>query len=119
MKKIARFALALLLAGMVGVASGGQKAKTSTVQGKVTAVTNNSLTIEHGSESMTFTIDESTKVVGKGLSTKMQQMAKAHEKFTITDGVAPDDRVNVTYSESDGKMHANQVHVVQKRMSVK
>jgi hypothetical protein len=38
------------------------------------------------------------------------------EPLTITDGVAADDMVKVTYHEMDGKMHASQVTIVQKNL---
>jgi hypothetical protein len=119
MKNVARVAVALLLAGTLGIAAGAQEAKTSTVQGKVTAVTGTSLTIEHGADTMTFAVDQTTKVIGKGVGTKMQEKAKAKEKFTILDAVETDDRVSVKYHDMDGKMHAQEVRIVQKKLSIK
>ncbi len=119
MKKIASLALALLLTGWAGGAFAVQKAKTTIAQGKVTAATNDSLTIQQGSEPLTFTVDGSTKLLGKGLSTMMREKKAKNETFTFTDGVAVDDIVKVVYQDVEGKMHANQVTVVQKSLAKK
>jgi hypothetical protein len=116
MKRIVGLAAALLVTGAVGATLAAQKPKTMLAQGKVTAVTNDSLTVVQGSDTMTFTVDSTTKVVGKGVGTKANQMKAKNEPFTITDGVAMDDIVKVTYHEMDGKMHAAQVTIVQKNM---
>jgi hypothetical protein len=117
MQNIVRLAVAVLLVGTVGAALGAQEAKTSTVQGKVTAVTGSSLTIEHDSHTMTFMVDNTTKVIGKGVGTKREAKAKAKEKFTILEAVETDDRVTVKYHEMGGKMHASEVQITQKKLS--
>jgi len=120
MKKIVSFAAALLLTGMVGSAFAVvEKPKTMMAQGKVTAVTNDSLTIEDGSKALTVAVDSSTKLLGKGLSTMMREKKAKNEPFTFTDGVAVDDIVKVVYHDVDGKMHAAQVTVVQKNLAKK
>jgi hypothetical protein len=119
MKKIASVALALLLTGWAGGAFAVEKAKTMIAQGKVTAATNESLTIEQGSQPLTFTVDGSTKLFGKGLSTMMREKKAKNESFVFTDGVAVDDLVKVVYQDVDGKMHATQVTVVQKGLAKK
>jgi len=116
MKRIVRLALALLLTGAVGVTLAAQKPKTATVQGKVTAVTNDSLTITHGADTMTFAVDSATKLTGKGIGTMASEKKAKNESLTITDGVTKDDMVKVTYHEMDGKMHASQVTIVQKNL---
>ena len=116
MNRIVRFALALLMTGAVGAALAAQKPKTAMVQGKVTAVTNDSLTITHGADTMTFTVDSATKLIGKGIGTMASQKKAKNEPFTITDGVATDDLVKVTYHDMEGKMHASQVTIVQKNL---
>jgi hypothetical protein len=57
-------------------------------------------------------------VQGKGLSTLMQAKKAKGEAFTFTDGVAVDDMVKVSYHDMGGKLHAAQVSVVQKHLSV-
>ena len=87
------------------------KAKTMTASGTVKAVSGNSLTVTAaGGKDMTFTVDNSTKFVGKGLGTK----SKAGN-LTATDAVAMGDRVSVTYHDmGGGTMHAANVRVVSK-----
>jgi hypothetical protein len=120
MKKIGSLALAVLLIGWVGGAfAAAEKAKTMLAQGKVTAVTNDSLTIEGGSKTLTFSVDGSTKLLGKGLGTMMREKKAKGESFTFTDGVATDDMVKVAYHDVDGKLHAAQVTVVQKHLAAK
>jgi hypothetical protein len=109
-------ALAVVAAAMLTPAAAADKAKT--VQGKVTAVAGDSLTIAKGTESMTFTVDSTTKVVGKGLTTKSNEKAASGEKMTLSDSVATGDMVTVTYHEMDGKMHAANVKITQKALSV-
>jgi hypothetical protein len=117
MKKIASVAFALLLTGWAAGAFAAEKTKIA--QGKVTAATNESLTIEQGSQPLTFTVDGSTKLFGKGLSTMMREKKAKNETFTFTDGVTVDDLVKVVYTDVDGKMHATQVTIVQKSLAKK
>jgi hypothetical protein len=116
MNRIVRFTIALLLTGAVGTALAAQKPKTMTVQGMVTAVTNDSLTMKHGADTMTFAVDSATKLTGKGLGTMANEKKAKNEPFTITDGVAKDDVVKVTYHDMEGKMHASQVTIVKKNL---
>ncbi len=120
MKKIVSFALALLLTGWVGGAfAAAEKPKTMTAQGKVTAATNESLTIEEGSKALTFVVNADTKLTGRGLGRMMREKKAKNESFHFTDGVATDDIVKVIYHDMDGKMHAAQVTVVQKNLAAK
>ena len=116
MNKIVRLGVTLLFTGTLAVALSAEKPKTTTVQGKVTAVTNESLTISKGAETMTFAVDSTTKLVGKGIGTMANEKKLKNETLTITDGVTTDDMVKVTYHEMDGKMHAAQVTIVQKSL---
>lgn len=116
MTKILSLAFGVVL--MVSLSSAVTAAdKTKLAQGKVTAATNDSLTIEDGGKSLTFAVDGSTKLLGKGLSTMMREKKAKGETFTFTDGVAVDDMVKVSYHDMDGKLHAAQVTVVQKHLS--
>ena len=117
MKHVCRLGLALaVVAAMLTPAAADDKGKT--VQGKVTAVSSDSFTIAKGSESMTFTVDNTTKITGKGLTTKSNEKAAAGEKMTLSDSVATGDMVSVTYHDMDGKMHAGAVKITQKALSV-
>jgi hypothetical protein len=115
-----RVVLALLMAAIVTASAAAQeKPKEKTVQGTVTAAAGDSLTIAKGSESMTFVVDNTTKVLGKGLTTKTNEKAATGEKLTLTDTVGKGDTVSVTYHEMDGKMHAGTVRVRQKALTAK
>ena len=115
--RYAWFVGVMLLAVAVGTATGAEKSKI--VQGKVTAVTADSVTIAHGAESMTFAVDGATKVIGKGLTTKANEMAAKGQKLTLVDSVGRDDAVSVTYTEMDGKMHASTIKITQKSLMPK
>src|SRR2546428_7082791 len=107
---IVALAVAALCVGQaVGLDAQG-KTKTSTASGTVKAVTGNSLTVTAaGGKDMTFTIDNTTKFVGKGLGTK----AKAGP-ITPTDAVAMGDKVRVTEHHIGGALHASKVSVTAK-----
>jgi autotransporter adhesin len=113
--------LGLMMAAVVttAMAAPQEKPKTMTAQGKVTAVSGDSLTIQKGTESMTFVVDSSTKIVGKGLSTKTAEKTAKGEKMTLTDSVASGDMVTVSYHDMDGKMHASNVKITQKAFITK
>ena len=120
MRNAWRVVLALLMAAIVTTGVTAQeKPKTTTVQGTVTAAAGDSLTINKGSEPMTFVVDNMTKVTGKGLTTKSNEKAAAGEKLTISDTLGKGDMVSVTYHEMDGKMHASAVKISQKAMTAK
>ena len=87
------------------------KAKVTEATGMVKAVTGNSLTINANGKDMTFTVDNDTKFVGKGLSTKS---AAKQGKMTATDAVGVNDRVSVSYHDMGGTMHASDVKVLSK-----
>jgi anthranilate/para-aminobenzoate synthase component II len=118
MKRLVLVALSVLglcvASQSVALAQGGKAAKAMTVSGTVKSVSGTSLTITSGAKDMTFTIDGSTKFVGKGLSTK-----SAAGKITATDAVAMNDRVSVTYHDMGGTMHAASVRITNKAMTTK
>jgi hypothetical protein len=87
------------------------KAKVMEATGMVKSVSGTSLTISSGGKDMTFTIDNDTKFVGKGLSTKS---ATKQGKMTATDAVGVNDRVSVSYHDMGGTMHAADVKILSK-----
>jgi hypothetical protein len=104
-----------LAAQPVAVHAQQTAAKSVTAAGTVKTVTTQSLIIVSGGKDMTFTIDGTTKFVGKGLST---QSAKG--KIMATDAVGADDKVRVTYHDmGGGVMHAASVRVTDKRAAAK
>jgi len=90
--------------------SGAMSVKRAT--GTVKMVAADSLTVSGaGGKEMMFAVDSNTKVVAKGASTKSAAQAG---KLMITDAVKMGDRVQVSYHEMDGKMHASEVRVTGK-----
>ena len=80
--------------------------KTMSASGTVKSVSGTSLVVSSGGKDMTFSVDGSTKFVGKGLGTK----AKAGP-ITATDAVHEGDHVSVSYHDMGGTMHAANVRV--------
>jgi hypothetical protein len=85
------------------------KAKSMMASGTVKAVSDASLTVTSGGKDMTFTVDGSTKFVGKGLGTKSRA-----GKLTASTAVAVNDQVSVTYHDMGGMMHAASVRITAK-----
>lgn len=90
------------------------EAKSATASGTVKSVTTQSLVVTAGGKDMTFTIDSTTKFVGRGLSTK-----SAKGKIMATDAVGADDKVRVTYHDMGGTLHAANVQITDKRATKK
>jgi len=90
------------------------KSKSMTASGMVKSVTGTALTVESGGKDMTFTVDGSTKFVGKGLGTKARS-----GKLTAPDAVGAGDAVSVTYHDMGGTMHAASVRITNKAMTKK
>ena len=117
------FAVALTVLGLSVAVQGLQaqatttekpKTKAMTTSGVVKSVTATSLVIAKDGKDMTFTVDGSTKFVGKGLGTKART-----GKLTATDAVGTDDAVSVTYHDMGGTMHAASVRITNKAMTKK
>ena len=94
------------------VALHAQKAKTMAVSGVVKSVSATALVVTAGGKDMTFSLDGTTKFVGKGLGTKSKG-----GKLVATDAVAMNDQVRVTYHDMGGTMHAANVSVTRKAMT--
>jgi hypothetical protein len=112
MKRLLIVALSVfaLCAAQPGLQAQG-KTKTMNATGTVKSVTGNSLVVAADGKDMTFTVDSSTKFIGKGLGTKA---AAAQGKLTATDAVAENDRVRVAYHDMNGTLHAATVNVMNK-----
>jgi hypothetical protein len=80
---------------------------THHADGKVTAITANSLSIG----AQTFMIDSNTDVIGRGAGTAA---AKAGGKVPLTTLVGVGDTVTVSYHETAGKMQASKIRVTMK-----
>ena len=123
MKRLLAVALAVL--GLSVAAQGVQaqgtttakpamKTKAMTASGTVKSVSGTSLTVESGGKDMNFTVDGTTKFVGKGLGTKAKM-----GKLTAPDAVSMGDAVSVTYHDMGGTMHAASVRITNKAMMKK
>jgi hypothetical protein len=92
-------------------APAAKKGKSMSASGTVKSVTGTSLTIASGGKDMTFTVDGTTKFVGKGLGTKART-----GKLTAPDAVGAEDAVSVTYHDMGGTLHAASVRITNKAM---
>ena len=81
---------------------------TRNTDGVVKSASASSLTITASGKDMTFAIDQTTRVVGTGASTKTQA---AGGRVVFTDLVATGNRVSVSYTEAAGTMKATEVRV--------
>jgi uncharacterized protein DUF5666 len=116
MKRLLMIVLAVgaLCVGHAAGLEAQAKPKAMTTSGTVKAVSGNSLTVTAGGKDMTFTLDGSTKFVGKGLGTKSKS-----GPITASDAVAMGDQVKVTYHDMGGTMHAANVTVTAKAAPAK
>ena len=93
------------------------KPKSMSATGMVKSVSGTALTITAaGNKEMTFTVDGTTKFVGKGLSTKSREKGG---KITAMDATGEGDSVSVTYHDMSGTLHAAQVRVNNKAVAKK
>jgi Domain of unknown function (DUF5666) len=83
--------------------------KPRNIDGVAKSVSASSLTITAGGKDMTFAVDQTTRVVGTGASTKTQA---AGGRIVFTDLVATGNRVSVSYTEAAGAMKATEVRVM-------
>lgn len=91
--------------------------KKVTVNGKVSAVAADSLTIAGKDGDMTFAVDASTKIQAKGASHKSDAMKDEKKPTQITDFVHSGDTVSVRYTTAGDKKHAAEV-IVQTKATV-
>ncbi len=99
-----------LCAGQVGLQAQSKATKAMSAGGTVKSVSGSSLVVSgKDGKDMTFMLDNSTKFVGKGLTTK-----SAKGPLTATDAVHEGDQVSVSYHDMGGMMHAAQVRITAK-----
>lgn len=114
-----RVSVIFLLAAVLGFApiAVAQPAGTKTLKanGRVTAVTSDSMTMRAKSSTMVFVIDGTTKVTGKGVGTKTRALKSAGKPVVITELVEEFDSVTVKYHDLGGKLHAREVDINVKR----
>jgi hypothetical protein len=84
---------------------------TKSVKGSVTAAAANSVTVKVGDKDMTFNVDEKTKVVTTGGSTKEREARAAGKAGpTLTDVLKTGQAVEVSYHEQG--MHADTIRTI-------
>lgn len=108
-----RFGFALALVCCFAVALIAQEPKKSMhATGRVTTVAADSIAVNTGAASLTFGVDTSTKVVGKGVGTKSGELKAQGKSPALTDLVEQYDNVSVEYRDSgDGKLHATRIDI--------
>lgn len=108
-----RTALALaLLACLAGESLAQQSKKTMRATGRVTAVAADAITIKPGNDTLTLSVDSSTKVTGKGVGTKTRSLKAGNKAPQITDLVDVNDSAVVEYHDlGGGKLHAAQISI--------
>jgi len=102
--------LAFLAVAMLMVAGLAYAGDTMEAEGKVKAVSSNSLTVAGADAEWTFEVDENTLVKAKGASHRMRDQEEGRPK-TLADFVKEDEKVTVTYSKKDGKALAKEIRV--------
>ena len=105
----------------VGASGGGVAADTKTANGTVKSVAATSMTISGSSGSgatftQTFSIDGTTKVIGRGAGTAS---AAAGGKTAVTDLVGNGDHVSVSYHTTGTTLHAAEIRVTSKAAPAK
>jgi len=113
MRRISVLAIPVIALALAWVASPAAaqaaKSKAMTASGTVKAVSASSVTVTgKDSKDMTFSVDNTTNVRGKGAGTKSKEKGG---KPMVTDLIANGDRVTVTYHDMGGTMHAATITV--------
>lgn len=107
--------------GTFGLAAGlllgsGQTvaAQTKEARGTVTAVSDSSLVVKSGEQSMTFIVDGGTSVEASGASTRTRQAEATGKEpaIKVTDYVKTGGAVLVSYREVAGKNHATTIRPI-------
>lgn len=97
---------------LAGVLSAQQSKKTMRSTGRVISVAPESITIKPGNTNLTFAVDTSTKVVGKGVGTKTEALKAANKSPQVTDLVGEYDSVTIEYEEMGaGKLLAKRIDI--------
>ena len=108
--------IALVCSSAVAMASAEQAQKKMHAMGRVTTVAANSIGINTGAKSLTFDVDPSTTVVGKGVGTKSREMKTQGKSATLIDLVEQYDNVVVEYLDAgEGKLRATRIDIRSKR----
>jgi hypothetical protein len=103
--RVSMTALVVLAVGALALAG-----ETRMVQGKVTAVSDKTVTVagEDGT-AWTFEVSQGAQVYARGASHKSQMLASSGRKTTMDDFVREGQYVTVYYSEQDGTRTLNRL----------
>lgn len=96
-----------------GAEQGGAKPKVITVEGTVSAVAIDSLTVKGKTDSWTFTIDKTTEVRAKGATTKGLELQAAGKAKKLTEFVKVGDGVTINYHDLGATKHAALIRVTE------
>ena len=90
-----------------------QSPTTQNASGRVTAVAVDSVTIQTSTDTLTFVVDSSTKVIGKGVGTIAGRLKAEGRSAAVTDLVHQYDSVRVKYAASaDRGPRATEIRIV-------
>lgn len=109
-----RFVISIALLGVTSIFTALPSAQgAKTARGTVTSLTGTMLTVDVAGTSLTFTVDDTTRVeaAGAGTATRRAQAA-GQGGIKIADVIKTGNAVEVTYTESGGTRHATQVRRV-------
>lgn len=94
----------------------GQSQKSLHATGRVAAIAGDSITVKPGNSTLTFEVNSSTTVIGKGVGTKTRAMKAQGKSPAVTDLVEQYDVVAVEYHDvGNGKLQATRLDIRSKR----
>jgi ABC-type Na+ transport system ATPase subunit NatA len=104
--------LAAIVVGVLAWAAPAHAAAES-FTGIVKAVSDSSITVEHGTVSTAFTVNGSTHLTVKGATAKTKTARAAGKSgLTVPDAVRVGDQVTVKYAEQGAGRVASDIHVL-------
>lgn len=110
MRRLITLSLGVLFLAALAVSSSTTLvAASKTLAGKVTAVSNDSITVSGKAGEVKLAVDAKTTVIGKGMGTKAKEMKGQNKPTQITEFVKTGDEVSAKYD--DATKHAEQVQV--------
>jgi hypothetical protein len=110
MKVLGRVALVAAVLAVSGLALAGEK---GIAQGKVTAVSDNAVTVAgDDGATWTFTVTQGARVYGEGASHKTRMLVSSGKPTTMDDFVREGQYVTVHYREEGGTRYLTKLRVL-------